>query len=105
MVAQEVRCLLFFLLSDLRRRGTLARRSAWAGLVLGAGGFQLFDGVVDHKVLRLHQVRYDVDLLPYDLAWNGFAVLMLAIGSVLALRSRGEGRPRGDGHPAGKREP
>jgi uncharacterized membrane protein len=80
----------FFLLSDVRRRGTLAPRSAWGGLLLGAGGFQLWDGVVDHKVLRLHQVRYDVDLLPYDLAWNGSAVLLLAIGAVLAARSRGE---------------
>jgi uncharacterized membrane protein len=23
--------------------------------------FQLLDGIVGHKVLRLHQVRYDVD--------------------------------------------
>lgn len=80
----------FFLFSDLRRRRALARRSAWAGLVLGAGGFQLWDGVVDHKVLRLHQVRYDVDLLPYDLAWNGAAVLLIALGVVLLVRSRGE---------------
>ena len=81
----------FFLFSDLRRRGTLAPRSAWAGLLLGAGGFQLFDGVVDHKVLRVHQIRYDVDLLPYDLAWNGAALGLLAVGAALLLRSRGEG--------------
>jgi uncharacterized membrane protein len=95
----------FFLLADLRRRGTFGRTAAWAGLLLGAGGFQLFDGVVDHKVLRVHQIRYDVDLLPYDLAWNGFAVLLLAIGAVLAVRSRGEGRPRGRGRPAGRPQP
>lgn len=81
----------FFGLSDLRRRGTMATRSARAGLLLGAGGFQLFDGVVDHKVLRVHQIRYDVDLLPYDLAWNGAALVLLAAGAVLAARSRGEG--------------
>jgi uncharacterized membrane protein len=86
----------FFLFSDLRRRGTLAPRSAWAGLLLGAGGFQLFDGVVDHKVLRVHQVRYDVDLLPYDLAWNGAALVLLAVGAVLLVRSRDEA-PRGAG--------
>ena len=80
----------FFLFSDLRRHGTLAPRSAWAGLLLGAGGFQLWDGVVDHKLLRLHQVRYDVDLLPYDLAWNGVAVLLLGLGATLLTRSRGE---------------
>lgn len=87
----------FFLFSDLRRRGALARRSAWAGSLLGAGGFQLFDGVVDHKVLRLHQIRYGVDLLPYDLTWNGVALLLLATGAVLAVRSRAEAGARGEG--------
>ena len=82
----------FFWFADLRRRGTLARRSARAGFVLGLGAFQLFDGVVDHKLLRLHQVRYDVELLPYDLAWNGAGVALLVLGAVLTWRSRGEGR-------------
>jgi uncharacterized membrane protein len=80
----------FFLFADLRRRHALASRSAWAGLFLGLGGFQLFDGVVDHKVLRLHQVRYGVDTVPYDLAWNGAALLLLAVGVTLAVRSRSE---------------
>ena len=77
-----------FLLADLRHRRTLAPAHARAGLLLGAGGFQLFDGLVDHKVLRLHQIRYDVELLPYDLAWNGAAILLLAIGAWLAARAR-----------------
>ena len=75
--------------ADLRRRGALAARWAWSGLFLGLGGFQVFDGVVDHKVLRVHQVRYGVDLLPYDLAWVLGGVLLLAVGAVLALRARG----------------
>ena len=82
----------FFRFADLRRRGTLARRSAWAGFVLGLGVFQLFDGVVDHKLLRVHQVRYGVDVLPYDLAWNGVAAVLLLVGAVLIWRSRREGR-------------
>ncbi|RJK95329.1 DUF2243 domain-containing protein [Vallicoccus soli] len=81
-----------FLWADLRRRRALAPRSAWAGLLLGAGGFQLFDGLVDHKVLRVHQVRYGVDLLPYDLAWNGAGLVLLLAGAGLALRAR-RGRP------------
>ncbi|MCW2675401.1 MAG: rane protein [Modestobacter sp.] len=82
----------FFWFADLRRRRTLARRSAWAGFVLGLGAFQLFDGIVDHKLLKVHQIRYDVDVLPYDLAWNGAAVALLVLGAVLAWRSRDEGR-------------
>ncbi|MFD6948516.1 hypothetical protein A6A08_18640 [Nocardiopsis sp. TSRI0078] len=86
----------FFLLADLCRRRALHRRAAWAGLLLGLGGFQLFDGVIDHKVLRLHQIRYGVDLLPYDLAWNGAAVLLLTAGALTAWwarRAPGTGRP------------
>ncbi|TDB85647.1 DUF2243 domain-containing protein [Actinomadura sp. 7K534] len=75
--------------ADLRRDRALSAAHAWAGLFLGLGGFQLFDGLVDHKVLRVHQVRYDVpDLLPYDLVWNGAGVVLLAVGAVLAVRAR-----------------
>jgi uncharacterized membrane protein len=90
----------FFAFADLRRCRALAPRSAWAGLLLGAGGFQLWDGVVHHKVLRLHQVRYDVDLLPYDLAWNGAALAVLAVGAVLLARSHFEGERADDGAAA-----
>jgi uncharacterized membrane protein len=78
----------FVLYADLRRRQALDRAHGWAGLFLGMGGFQLFDGIVDHKVLRLHQVRYGVDLLVYDLVWNGAALALLAVGVVLAVRAR-----------------
>jgi uncharacterized membrane protein len=30
------------------------------GLLLGAGGFQLYDGIVQHMLLGLHQIRYHV---------------------------------------------
>jgi uncharacterized membrane protein len=83
----------FFMLADVRARRALARTSAWAGFFIGAGGFQLFDGIVDHKVLRLHQVRYVDNLLPYDLAWNGAGLLLLAVGLMLLRRARAERAP------------
>ncbi|MFI7581841.1 DUF2243 domain-containing protein [Kocuria kalidii] len=77
-----------FLLADVRRRGPVSW-GRWSGaLLVGLGAFQLFDGVVLHKVLRIHQVRYDVDLLVYDAAWIGTAVLALAVGLVLLRRAR-----------------
>lgn len=82
----------FFLFADVRRRQVLAPRAAWAGFSLGLGGFQLFDGLVNHKILRLHQIRYDVDLLPYDVAWNLAGAALLVAGSALVWRSRNEGR-------------
>ena len=78
------------LFGDLRRRAAVAHASARAGLCLGLGGFQLFDGLVVHKVLRLHQVRHGVELLVYDVVWNLAGLAILAIGVVLAVRSRHE---------------
>ncbi|MFJ2259070.1 DUF2243 domain-containing protein [Streptomyces sp. NPDC087844] len=77
----------FFLYADLRRRHALAPAHARAGFFLGLGTFQLFDGIVDHKLLRLHQIRYGVDVTPYDWAWNISAVILLLTGAVLALRA------------------
>jgi uncharacterized membrane protein len=82
----------FFLFADLRRRQALAASWAWAGFFVGAGAFQLFDGLVNHKVLRLHQIRYGVYLLPYDVAWIGSALLLLAVGALLWLRARRDDR-------------
>ncbi len=77
----------FFWFADLRRRGALVPVAAWGGFLLGAGAFQLFDGVVDHKLLRAHQIRYGVDLLPYDLAWNIAAALLLLAGALVTWRA------------------
>ncbi|GAB2602521.1 hypothetical protein GCM10027168_39490 [Streptomyces capparidis] len=82
----------FFLYADLRRRGGLAPAHAWAGFLLGAGGFQLFDGIVDHKLLRVHRIRYGVDVTPYDLAWNGGGLVLLLAGAALAVRAARRGR-------------
>lgn len=77
----------FFLFSRLWRDGALQPRAAWAGFVTGLGAFQLFDGVVDHKILRLHQVRYVENLWIYDTVWIGTAVLLLLAGLILARRA------------------
>jgi uncharacterized membrane protein len=76
------------LLADLRRRGAFTPARWWGAVLLGAGAFQLWDGVVDHKVLRVHQVRYGVDLTGYDVAWTAGAVLLLAAGALLLARGR-----------------
>jgi uncharacterized membrane protein len=75
-----------FLLADLRRRQDLVVRRWVGGLLLGAGAFQLYDGLVQHKVFGLHQIRYGVDLLPYDLTWNVLAAVLVAVGVVLTTR-------------------
>jgi len=81
----------FFMFSSVRRRQMLAPRAAWAGFLIGAGGFQIFDGIVDHKLLRVHQIRYGVDIVPYDVAWIAFGLVLLVAGLVLARRARAQG--------------
>lgn len=79
-----------FLMADLRRRNAFWPKR-WIGSVfLGAGAFQLYDGIVQHKLLQLHQIRYDVELLPYDLIWNISAAVLLIIGIILLLQTRKE---------------
>ena len=79
----------FFLFSDIRRRHTLAPLHAWSGFFSGMGVFQLFDGIIDHKVLRVHQIRYEVEnLLLYDIVWNLAGLLLLMIGVWLGIKAR-----------------
>jgi uncharacterized membrane protein len=84
----------FVLHADLRRRRTLSVPHARAGFFLGLGGFQIFDGTVDHKLLRLHQIRYGVDVTPYDWAWNGAGLVLLLVGGALAVRAARRGTQR-----------
>ncbi len=77
-----------FLFADLRRRGTLHRTRWIGGILIGAGGFQLYDGLVQHKLMGLHQIRYDVDLVPYDLTWNIAAAVMIVLGVLATVRAR-----------------
>jgi uncharacterized membrane protein len=73
-----------FLFADLRRRGTWAAGPWRGGLLVGIGGFELYDGIVQHKLLQLHPVREHVpNLLPYDLTFNAVALVLLAGGWLL----------------------
>lgn len=76
-----------FLMADRRRFGAFEWTRWWGGTLLGAGGFQLYDGTVQHKLMRLHQIRYHVDVLPYDLVWNVLAVIMIGVGFWLVRRT------------------
>lgn len=69
-----------FLLADLRRRRAFSPRRWWGGLLCGAGAFQLYDGTVQHKWMRIHQIRYVENVIVYDLIWNGIALALLGVG-------------------------
>ncbi|MFC3038669.1 DUF2243 domain-containing protein [Virgibacillus xinjiangensis] len=78
-----------FMVADLRRRSAWWVKRWIGGVLLGLGAFNLYDGIVQHKLMRLHQIRYDTDnLLLYDLAWNLIATIILIIGIVVVLQTR-----------------
>ena len=77
-----------FLFADLRRWNAFWLRRWLGGVLVGAGAFQLYDGLVQHKLLRLHQIRYHVEIVPYDLVWNVIAAVILIGGVVLLLQTR-----------------
>jgi len=72
-------------------------RAALIGAILvGAGGFNLYDGLVQHALLHLHLVNEYVCAnpmannslatcapdIPYELAWGAMALALLAAGAV-----------------------
>lgn len=68
---------------------TAAQRcSAGVGALIGVGVMPAVDGLVNHKVLGLHEVRYGVELLPYDVAWNAAGVVLLLLGAIALRRAR-----------------
>ena len=79
-----------FWFADQRRRATLVTRAWAAGILLGAGGFQLYDGLVQHLIFHLHQIRYGVNITPYNIAWNVLAGVILILGALLLRRHTSE---------------
>ncbi len=74
-----------FLFADIRRRNGFWLARWMGGLLLGAGGFQLYDGTIQHKLMRLHQIRYVENVIVYDIVWNISALVLLIVGIYLII--------------------
>ncbi|WP_144554015.1 DUF2243 domain-containing protein [Peribacillus simplex] len=77
-----------FLLADLHRKQAYWFKRWLAGVFLGGGAFQLYDGTIQHKLMGLHQIRYVDNVYVYDLIWNFLAIVMIIIGATLIIRTR-----------------
>jgi uncharacterized membrane protein len=76
------------------RRWADSGRALAGWMLVGWGGFNFVEGVVDHHVLGIHHVRDDVaDALPWDLGFLGLGVV-LVIGGLLLVRAARRGTPR-----------
>jgi uncharacterized membrane protein len=76
------------LFADLRRRAAWSKGHWWGAWLLGLGGFQLYDGTIQHKWWGLHQIRYHVAIWPYDVVWNALAAIAIVLGIALLMRAR-----------------
>ncbi|MFS0723095.1 DUF2243 domain-containing protein [Paenibacillus sp. 1P07SE] len=77
-----------FMYADLRRKHALRKQLWWGAVLLGGGVFQLYDGLIQHKVMRIHQIRYVEHVWVYDWIWNLTAIAMIAAGLILMRGSR-----------------
>lgn len=71
------------------QRGELAppRGAHVGGLLIGWGGFNLVEGLVDHHLLEVHHVRDDLGApLGWDLGFLGFGTLLVVVGAVLVAK-------------------
>ncbi|MCT7990943.1 DUF2243 domain-containing protein [Laspinema olomoucense] len=77
----------------LWRAGTRAKVAhsgqAFSGaLLMGAGLFNLVEGVIDHHILGIHHLKPGPHQLLWDLGFLGSGVLLLVIGWILIQSAR-----------------
>jgi uncharacterized membrane protein len=68
------------------QRGDVAPpwRRHWGGLLLGWGGFNLVEGLIDHQLLGIHHVRDDLGApIGWDIGFLALGALQAAVGFAL----------------------
>ncbi|MBD1846545.1 DUF2243 domain-containing protein [Cyanobacteria bacterium FACHB-63] len=55
-------------------------------ILLGAGLFNTFEGIIDHEILGIHHVHSGVHYMLWDLAFLGFGVSLIIAGYKLVER-------------------
>ncbi|GEO11427.1 membrane protein [Segetibacter aerophilus] len=72
---------------DINRSGNLLA----GGMLFGWGLFNLLEGIADHQLLKLHNVR---EITPDKQLWNlgflGLSILFIVVGLLISKRRKGE---------------
>lgn len=63
-----------------RPNAILSGRMLFGSILLGAGLFNLVEGIIDHHILHVHHVTETENHLIWDLAFLGSGVLLMLIG-------------------------
>jgi uncharacterized membrane protein len=77
-------------LAMLWRRGAKPSKALFGGILIGAGAFNLYDGTIQHKLLKLHQVREGEPTAAYDAVFIGIALAVLLAGLLLRRAAQPE---------------
>lgn len=67
-----------------RADGPVSPVRPFGGFLVGAGAFNLFDGVVDHYLLHLHDVVHGTRA--FNPHWVGASLLLLGLGILVLTR-------------------
>lgn len=70
-------------------------RTLIGSLVMGWGGFNAVEGLVDHQILGIHHVHPGGDQLAWDLGFLASGLIMLAVGRAVVRTDRADTPPRG----------
>lgn len=64
----------------------LSTRTFVGALMIGAGSFNVIEGLIDHQILGIHHVKAGANQLAYDMSFLAVGAAVAAIGWIL-LRS------------------
>jgi uncharacterized membrane protein len=83
----------FLLFKTARRPDVIwSGRALMGAMLIGWGGFNLVEGLIDHHLLHLHHVVERLGVSAFDYAFLASGMIMLAVGVLLI---RGENRRDG----------
>ena len=74
-----------------RRARMWGTRELWGWILVGWGGFNVVEGLIDHQILGIHHVRAGPSQTWWDLAFLALGGLLIGVG--LLLRRRRPGTP------------
>lgn len=77
-----------FLFADSRRRFEIDWLFFVGRTLMGMGSFQVYDGIINHKVLRMHEIRYVDNVLTYDIVWLITGSLIIVTGYMMSRRRK-----------------
>jgi uncharacterized membrane protein len=71
--------------NDIKRSGNLLA----GGMLFGWGLFNLLEGIADHQLLKLHNVReVTLDKQLWNLGFLGLSILFIIVGLLISKRSK-----------------